>query len=907
LASLEGHTGWDNLATFSPDGKRVLTTSSARTATVWDAATGARLRTLEGHTGSVRSAAFSPDGKRIATASGDGTAAVWDAATGARLASLKGHNASVISVAFSPDGKRVVTASEDDTAAVWDAATGARVASLKGHTAWARSALFSPDGKRIVTASDDHTAAVWDAATGARVASLEGHIRAAHSATYSADGQRVVLTSADKTATVWDVASGARLASLKGHSAWLSAAAFSPDGKRVVTASADGTVAVWGTATGARLLSIKGHTRPVHSVAFSPDGKRLVTASADHTALVWDAATGARLVSLEGHTDTVFSAAFSPDGKRVVTASEDHTARAWDAVTGARLASFEGHTDTVSSAAFSPDGKHVVTASADNRAVVWDAATGARLLSLVGHTDRAWSAVFSPDGKRVLTASGDRTAALWDAATGDRLASFRGHTDSVYSAALSPDGKRVVTASADGTARLWDVGTGDELCRLLSLAAGADWLVATPEGLFDGSLGGRQKVSYRVGKGLTVVPVDRFFQDFARPGLLAFLARGERPLPGADFARQRPPLVRIISPKAGTAARPEVALEAEATDQGGGVQGPWLYHNGAPVLAPGKAERAGKTIRRRFHCSLVQGENKLEVRAASGDGSWYSEPAALLLRYERPLPRAELYLVAVGAGKYAQPAYNLKFAAADARAFADLFRKRGKALYHKAHVTLLLDEKATSAGIARAFADLKGKARPQDTLVVFLAGHGTVVGQRYYFIPHDFKASGGPLEADVRKQGLPHDLLADHVNAVGARRQVLVLDTCASGGAAGLVRTARNPFALRGAAERLARNEGIHLIAAASANEEAKEIKELGHGLLTYALLAGLKAVDRGPLEEKWVRPASPEGVIDVAEWFGFAAGHVPQLARRYFGSEQEVVPQTTGLSFPVLPLHDPK
>jgi hypothetical protein len=148
-------------------------------------------------------------------------------------------------------------------------------------------------------------------------------------------------------------------------------------------------------------------------------------------------------------------------------------------------------------------------------------------------------------------------------------------------------------------------------------------------------------------------------------------------------------------------------------------------------------------------------------------------------------------------------------------------------------------------------------------------------------------------------------VLGDHVTSVRALRRILVFDTCSSGGALGLTKTSRNPFAFRGAVERLARNEGCHVIAAAAATEEAKEVRELGHGLLTYALLAGLKAVDRGPLEERSVRPASPEGVVDVLEWFGFAAGHVPQLARCYFGREQEVVPQTDGRSFPVLPLND--
>jgi Caspase domain len=337
------------------------------------------------------------------------------------------------------------------------------------------------------------------------------------------------------------------------------------------------------------------------------------------------------------------------------------------------------------------------------------------------------------------------------------------------------------------------------------------------------------------------------------------------------------------------------------------VQTPWLRHNGVPVAATEPAQRKGKLVRQKYLVSLVEGANALEGVSACADGSWESEPARIDLRYARPVERPRLFLIAVGVNRYPDEALALRFAASDAKAVHDLFQRRGQRLYREIVPVLLDDAKATREGIRAAFRQAAAQAKSQDTLLAFLAGHGTLVGQRYYYLPADFRAAKDKArEQSIREAGLPDDELAELIGAVPALKRVLILDTCNAGGAVQLFSLrGRSVDTLRGVTERLNRAQGVFVLAAAPANAEAKEPEELGHGVLTYALLAGLRAASAGPLKDEGVTASGREGVADVLGWLGFASGQVPRLMKRYYGHEQDVQMSTSGISFPILPLRD--
>ena len=102
------------------------------------------------HAGEIQEIAFSPDGLRIATASSDRTARVWDAWTGPSDTALK-HIDEIWCIAFSRR-PLVATGSKDQTARIWDSTSGEALTPALQHGGNLRSAAFSPDGRWLVRA-----------------------------------------------------------------------------------------------------------------------------------------------------------------------------------------------------------------------------------------------------------------------------------------------------------------------------------------------------------------------------------------------------------------------------------------------------------------------------------------------------------------------------------------------------------------------------------------------------------------------------------------------------------------------------------------------------------------------------------------------------------------------------------
>lgn len=202
----------------------------------------------------------------------------------------------------------------------------------------------------------------------------------------------------------------------------------------------------------------------------------------------------------------------------------------------------------------------------------------------------------------------------------------------------------------------------------------------------------------------------------------------------------------------------------------------------------------------------------------------------------RPAKRAEgrLFVVAVGVSEYARREYQLGLPAKDARDFANLMQGQGGRMYASTEARLLTNREATAAAVRGALEWLRQVTGPQDTAMLFLAGHGVNDADgRYYFLTH---------EADV--QNLSRSALSEvdlRRNLAGMKgRTLLFVDTCHAGNVVG--KGAAFSSELSRFVNRLASAEnGVVVFSSSTGRQESMEQISWGNGAFTKALIEGLK------------------------------------------------------------------
>src|SRR6185503_3395534 len=344
--------------------------------------------------------------------------------------------------------------------------------------------------------------------------------------------------------------------------------------------------------------------------------------------------------------------------------------------------------------------------------------------------------------------------------------------------------------------------------------------------------------------------------------------------------------------------------------QGTGAQDVRLFRNGSLVKVwHGDVLKGQPNVSLEEEITVTAGPNRLVAYGFNRDNVKSKDAPLVFTGAETLKRKGTAYIIAVGVNEYANTQYNLKYATADARSFADEVRQRQTQIggFERVEAVQLLDQDATKANIIAAIKRLAGesgpptlkaglfdnlkRAEPEDTVVIYFAGHGTAQAQRFYLIPHDLGYTGERTK--LTEQGLS-TMLAHSISDVeietavedlDAGHLLLIIDACNSGQALEAEEKRRGPMNSKGLAQ-LAYEKGMYILTAAQSFQAALEAAQLGHGYLTYALVEeGLKT----PVADTEPK----DGVLIAREWLNFATERVPQM-------QQEKMTQGRGLGLQI-------
>jgi WD40 repeat protein/uncharacterized caspase-like protein len=846
--------------------------------------------------------------------------------------------------AFSNDGRWLAVCTPSGRVCAWRLIEGGKAEpfGLPQGPSLAVSPAFSPDGRTLWTGDADGGLRSWTlpelanpgpAEPRPSIAPARGKVA---SLVPSPTGRYLLEITKDDLALIWDLKEGRGCQLLPGR--WISGA-FLPDESKLLMAERPdqgGNIVLLDRATGEALptrferpVPIQG--RPSNAafckLVVSKSGQWVAASSMEEQeplAGVWAVESGKLQHIVRDHEGGLTAIDLSSDESHLLTASRDGSVKLWPLANPdfelrkplVILANPDGDAPAITSARVCPGRPGRVVAGTRGGFVFlwdWDKSKGKPDRFELGRLDGEVNAsAFSSDGRWVVASSSrDKSLRFWSIPEVGKPVPvpFKPrphHSEQVGALAAWPGGSMMVSGGDDAAVRFWDLKDHALIGTLVAQARSGkavEWLAFTPEGLFDGSLPGESMVKWRVGeKVVTLQQSQDIHHVFQLAGAFPI---GEKIK--APELKDGSPQLKIDAPGIDRVVdRREVEITLWTGDAD--PKALRLYQNGVPVkgsddFEPGESSNFLKT-----KVTLRKGDNTFYAMA-SKPGELDGQTDTRTLRYEGVDPPSRVHTIAIGVSAYERR--PLQYAHSDAEKIAQFLESQQlKGLEKPGERVVLIDKNVTLSNIENAFRRIRDavKGRPQDTVVLFLAGHTDTdtKNEQFCLLLPDFPFQGAPpvepLQGDdplqvatrgnigsgmfstkIGEKGvLPYVVLYNRLARLDALQRLIIIDACQ---AEAILEdpAVRNIQRLVEKGSRSARNS---YLLAARRGEPANEADALKHGLLTYTLLHGLKApgleiipAALGGFPGKPTADLNLDGIVTSDELAIYAEDALPKLA----------------------------
>ncbi|MBX9590419.1 MAG: serine/threonine protein kinase [Hyphomonadaceae bacterium] len=281
---------------------------------------------LLGHKGPVVAAASSDQGRWIVSAGADGTLRVWNAGSGALVRTIELDEGAPTALAVG--NRRALTGHRGGTIVLWELEHAERIGTYQLGSAAAASLAFTADPNVFAAAAQDGSVALFDSrAPSSPSMLLDG--RDGAGLIVAASGARgfVASAGADRTVRLWRTETHSLARTYRGQGGEIAALDISSDGRYLAAAIADGSIRVWSNSSSRAVRTFKTQQARVGAIAFGPD-RLFATASDDGKIKVWNLRT-ARMVRTLGGAGRLRALNFAADGRRIIGAGQDGVIRVW--------------------------------------------------------------------------------------------------------------------------------------------------------------------------------------------------------------------------------------------------------------------------------------------------------------------------------------------------------------------------------------------------------------------------------------------------------------------------------------------------------------------------------------------------------------------------------------------------
>jgi len=831
-----GHKSLIMDITFTPDGRYLVSAANDKLIRVWDLKTGKTVRTLRGQIGAgpegkIYAMALSPNGQWLAVGGKTGIIGardirLYDFTNGKLVMLLKGHTNVVLSLAFSPDNRYLVSGSFDNNAIIWNLESkpsdlGDSKQILSGHTDHIYAVAFTADGERVVTGSLDHSLRLWRVQDGKLITTMKGHTDKVYAVAISPQEDIIASGSDDYTIRLWDGRTGQFIKTLANQGTQVGSLSFSPDGRYLISGVGDGPDThchVWSIPDGKEIVTYRGHDNIVIATAVSPDGRVVATGGGNnHEIHLWSLHDGKLQQRLSGVGAATWAVGFSADGRelgwgktrdissannmgpfeytitlpaksegldsnylgtpRKVSGSDERFSRAQDKWRDWRLRTRKGGNYGYQA---------ILEIRQQNRTV---ASIERNATDGLGHP----SYTFTPNGERIISGGMSGVISAYNR-DGNKLGDFVGHTGDVLVVAVSSDGRLLASGSGDQTVRLWDVETRENLLTLFHGSDG-EWVAWTPTGHYTASANGAKMVGWQINRGVVqaadYVTAAQLRDHFFSPDIIANAIRLRNvnlaiaQAGGGTFRLEQlnttlPPEFIILKPEnPHSTLRKQVDIVLNFKKQPDKIRA--YVNNGLMNIKKWAPSLRQNDYQKTITLPLRFGSNAIRIVAENQTGT-AGQTLQVEVKSRHKDNQGTLYLIAIGVSQYQDANISLRFAATDARDIHALLTAQAGKRYNKVESRLLADGATTpTAANIRAALQLFNQATPDDTVVLFLSGHGdNSSGRDYYFLSHDAQEQGSNWNPQtVIKWRELQDVLENTI----ARQRVLLVDTCYSGAA----------------------------------------------------------------------------------------------------------------------------